>query len=576
MVALTDRSTQLRALNRLTLQTSHIGEDTTTIRCLDWDRDRFDIEFGLRNGTTYNSFIIEGEKTALIDTSHGKFKQLYLDCLKDLIDVSTLDYLIVSHTEPDHSGLVKDILNLAPHVTVVGSKVAIQFLENMVHQPFKSLIVKSGTSLDLGKGHELQFISAPNLHWPDTIFTYDQKTSILYTCDVFGMHYCDDYIYDEETDLLQADFKYYYDCLMGPNARSVLAALKRIAQLDIDTIATGHGPLLKHHIPQWINNYDQWSKEQVKTENLVVIFYDEHYGYGEEIARHIAQGLQKTEVNIDLIDLSTTDTHETRQLVYEAKGLVLGMPSQSDDHAQIIVNTILAVAHPKQAIGLFESGGGEDEPIYPLRNKFQEIGLTEGFPPILVKTAPTPTTGKMAEEAGTDLGQWITRDRSIKNLKNIDSGLEKALGRISNGLYLITANKGAIAGSMLASWVIQASLEPLGVAIAVSKDRAIESLLHPGDRFVLNVLEEGNAQGIMKHFLKRFAPGTDRFAGVKTYPAQNGSQILANALAYLECEVISRTDCGDHWMIYSTVQRGRVSKVDGLTAVHHRKVGTHY
>ena len=129
---------------------------------------------------------------------------------------------------------------------------------------------------------------------------------------------------------------------------------------------------------------------------------------------------------------------------------------------------------------------------------------------------------------------------------------------------------------MLASWVIQASLEPLGVAIAVSKDRAIESLLHPSDRFVLNVLEEGNAQGLMKHFLKRFAPGADRFAGIKTYPAQNGSQILANALAYLECEVVSRTDCGDHWMIYSTVHRGRVSNVDGLTAVHHRKVGTHY
>lgn len=576
MVALTAHNTQLTALNRLTLQTSQIGENTTTIRCLDWDRDRFDIEFGLRNGTTYNSFIIEGEKTALVDTSHGKFQQLYLEGLKDLIEVSTLDYLIISHTEPDHSGLVKDVLKLAPNVTVVGSKVAIQFLESMVHQPFNSLIVKSGASLDLGKGHELQFISAPNLHWPDTIFTYDQKTSILYTCDVFGMHYCDDYIYDEEPELLQADFKYYYDCLMGPNARSVLAALKRIDKLEINTIATGHGPLLKHHIPQWMNDYDQWSKEQAKTDNLVVIFYDENYGYAEEIARKIAQGLQKTEVNIDLIDLSTTDPHETRQLAYEAKGLVLGMPSQSDNHGQIIVNTILAVAHPKQAIGLFESGGGEDEPIYPLRNKLQEIGVSEGFPPILVKTAPTPNTEKMAEEAGTDLGQWITRDRSIKNLKNIDSGLEKALGRISNGLYLITANKGEIAGSMLASWVIQASLEPLGVAIAVSKDRAIESLLHPGDRFVLNVLEEGNAQGLMKHFLKRFAPGADRFAGIKTYPAQNGSQILANALAYLECEVSSRTDCGDHWMIYSTVQRGRVSKVDGLTAVHHRKVGTHY
>ncbi|MEM8778780.1 MAG: diflavin flavoprotein, partial [Cyanobacteria bacterium P01_G01_bin.49] len=477
---------------------------------------------------------------------------------------------------PDHSGLIKDILNMAPHITIVGSKVAIQFLQNMVHQPFQFLIVKSGESLDLGKEHKLNFVSVPNLHWPDTIFTYDQKTRILYTCDVFGMHYCDDYIYDEEPDLLQEDFKYYYDCLMGPNARSVLAALKRIDKLDIQTIATGHGPLLRYHIPQWIKAYHQWSKEQAKTDNLVVVFYDENYGYGEQIARSIAQGLMKTGVNIDLVDFSTTDLHETRELIYQAKGLVLGMPSQTDAKAQTIVNNILAVAYPKQTIGLFESGGGEDEPIYPLRNKFQEIGLTEGFPPILMKTIPSASTEKMAEEAGTDLGQWLTRDKSIKTMKSFDSSLERALGRISNGLYLITAKKGEIAGAMLASWVIQASLEPMGIAIAVAKDRALESLMHPGDKFVLNVLEEGNAQGLMKHFLKRFSPGCNRFAGIKTYQATNGSEILAKALAYLECEVTSRTDCGDHWVIYSTVQTGRVAKVDGLTAVHHRKVGNHY
>ncbi len=95
--------------------------------------------------------------------------------VKGLIDLSTLDYLIISHTEPDHSGLVKEVLRLAPQVTVVGAKVAIQFLENMVHQPFLSLIVKNGDRLDLGNGHELEFVCAPNLHWPDTIFTYDAK-----------------------------------------------------------------------------------------------------------------------------------------------------------------------------------------------------------------------------------------------------------------------------------------------------------------------------------------------------------------------------------------------------------------
>jgi flavin reductase (DIM6/NTAB) family NADH-FMN oxidoreductase RutF len=123
---------------------------------------------------------------------------------------------------------------------------------------------------------------------------------------------------------------------------------------------------------------------------------------------------------------------------------------------------------------------------------------------------------------------------------------------------------------------VQASFQPLGITIAVAKDRAIESLMQVGDRFVLNILEEGNYGHLMRHFLKRFGPGEDRFAGVETQQATNGSPILSDALAYLECQVSSRMDCGDHWLVYSTVDNGRVSKEDALTAVHHRKVGNHY
>ena len=576
MVAIVENPKHTRSATRLTLQTVEIAQETTAVRSLDWDRDRFDIEFGLQNGTTYNSFIIQGEKLALVDTTHAKFRQLYLDLVTGLIDPAQLDYLIISHTEPDHSGLVKDILTLAPQVTVVGAKVAIKFLENMVHQPFKSQIVKNGDRLDLGNGHELEFVSAPNLHWPDTIFTYDYKTQILYTCDAFGLHYCDEPTYDEDLELIAADFEYYYDCLMKPNARSVLAAIKRIGKLDIDTIATGHGPLLKHHHSELVNRYQQWSNAQTKTETLVALFYAEDYGYSEELARAIAQGILKTGVAVELVNWNDTDPQEVRELVAQATGIVLGMPSQTDREASKIFSTVLAAVHPKQAIGLFESGGGEDEPIYPSRNRFQEIGLTEAFEPILIKQAPDRAINQLCEEAGTDLGQWLTRDRTVKQIKAIDNSLQKALGRISNGLYIITATKENTSSAMVASWVIQASLSPLGVAIAVAKDRAIESFLQIGDRFVLNVLEEGNYQDLVKHFLKRFAPGADRFKGVKTVPASNGSPIIAESLAYIECEVQSRLECSDHWLIYSTVQAGRVSQPNVLTAVHHRKVGNHY
>jgi len=575
MVALTER-----VQRRLTVEKVEIAPDTTAIRCLDWDRDRFDIEFGLRNGTTYNSFIIRGEKTALVDTSHEKFRQQYMEILTGEIDPKDIDYLIISHTEPDHSGLVKDVLALVPQAIVVGAKVAIQFLENLVHQPFERLVVKNGDKLDLGNGHIIEFVSAPNLHWPDTIFSYDSKTQVLFTCDAFGMHYCSDSTYDEDLAAVAEDYHFYYECLMAPNARSVLSAMKRMEDLgDIGTVATGHGPLLRYNVVELTGRYKKWSQEQTKTETTVAVFYTSDYGFSDRLSQAIAHGITKTGVAVEMMDLKIADLQEVRELVGTAAGIVICSPPSvgaAAENAEAAINTILVAANNKQSFGLCESGGGDDASVYPLRNKFKELGLKEAFPNILIKDTPTDTIYQLCDEAGTDLGQWLTRDKAVKQMKSLDSDLDKALGRISGGLYIITAQKGEVSSAMLASWVTQASFKPLGLTIAVAKDRAIESIMHAGDKFVLNVLEEGNYQTLMKHFLKRFAPGADRFSGVKTQPGSNGSPILTDALAYMECEVVSRMELSDHHVVYATVDNGRVSNPEALPAVHHRKVGNHY
>ncbi|MGB3691207.1 MAG: diflavin flavoprotein [Spirulinaceae cyanobacterium] len=575
MVALAEKTEK-----RLTIQKAEVAPDTLTIRSLDWDRDRFDIEFGLQNGTTYNSYIISGEKTALVDTSHGKFRQLYLDALKGEIDPKEIDYLIISHTEPDHSGLVKDVLELAPQAVVVGAKVAIKFLEDLVHKPFEKLVVKNGDQLDLGNGHVLEFVNAPNLHWPDTIFTYDAKTQVLFTCDAFGMHYCSDSAYDEDIKAIEPDYRFYYECLMAPNARSVLSAMKRMDKLgEVDLVANGHGPLLRHNVGELLGRYRSWSKAQAKAEKTVAVFYTSDYGYSDRLSQAVAKGITKTGVAVEMIDFKSADTQEVQELVNRAAGIVIGMPSASGEHHQEItkvVSTILAAINGKQVVGMFESYGGDDEPIDPLLTKFADLGLKKAFPSIRIKDNPTEATYQLCEEAGTDLGQLLSRDKAIKQMKSLDSDLDKALGRISGGLYIITAQKGDIKSAMLASWVSQASFEPPGLTIAVAKDRAIESLMQVGDSFILNVLEESNYQHLMRHFLKRFKPGADRFEGVNTQAANNGSPILRDALAYLECKVVSRMECSDHWIVYSQVETGRVSNTEALTAAHHRKVGNHY
>ena len=317
---------------------------------------------------------------------------------------------------------------LAPQAVVVGAKVAIKFLEDLVHQPFESQIVKTGNSIDLGNGHIIDFVNAPNLHWPDTIFSYDRATSILYTCDAFGMHYCSESNFDEDLSAISKDYRFYYDCLMAPNARSVLGAMKRMDKLgEITTVANGHGPILRYNVQELLDRYQKWSKAQTKAEKTVAVFYISDYGYSDRLSQAIAKGITKTEVAVEMVDLRSAENNEVHELVSRASGIVLGMPPlNSEDHQEIVANigTVLAAAKEKQVVGMFESYGDDDEPIDPLLTKFNDVGLKRAFPAIRVKETPNESTYQLCEESGTDLGQLLTRDKMVKQMKSLDRSEE--------------------------------------------------------------------------------------------------------------------------------------------------------
>jgi flavin reductase (DIM6/NTAB) family NADH-FMN oxidoreductase RutF len=222
-------------------------------------------------------------------------------------------------------------------------------------------------------------------------------------------------------------------------------------------------------------------------------------------------------------------------------------------------------------------------------SQLRSLGQKEAFAPLRIRQVPGAADYQLCEEAGTDLGQLLTRARTIAAMKALDGDLDKALGRLSGGLYVVTARQGEVvtacqgdheavrSGAMVASWVSQASFDPPGITIAVAKDRAIESLLQVGDRFVLNILREDNHQPLLRHFLKRFPPGADRFAGVNVLEGvARGGPVLGDALAFLGCRVTQRMEVPDHWIVYAEVEQGNVSDASALTAVHHRKVGNHY
>jgi flavorubredoxin/flavin reductase (DIM6/NTAB) family NADH-FMN oxidoreductase RutF len=574
---------------RLSLQCEPIAPDTKAIRSLDWDRSRFDIEFGLRNGTTYNAFLVRGERTALVDTSHAKFRDTWLPLLEGLIEPTAIDHLIVSHTEPDHSGLIGDLIDRHPDIEIVGSKVAIQFLQDQVHRPFRSRAVKSGDELDLGVNqtsgvaHRFSFLSAPNLHWPDTIFSFDHGTGILYTCDAFGLHFCSDDLFDVDPGTIAPDFRFYYDCLMAPNARSVLQALKRMEGLpEITTIAVGHGPLLREHLPLWLGDYRDWSSQRSAGETYAAVCYLSQYGFCDRLSQAIARGVDKASGQVQLVDLRATDAQELAALIGEASAVVVPTwPACPDADLQTAIGTLLAALKPKQWVGCYDAFGGNDEPIDTLAGQLRNLGQKWAFEPLRIRQVPSGADYQRCEEAGTDLGQLLTKEKTIAAMKAIDGDLDKALGRLSGGLYIVTARQDDEAGSrssaMVASWVSQASFDPPGLTVAVAKDRAIEALMQVDDRFVLNVLREDNHQPLLRHFLRRFPPGANRFAGVAILEGVAAAgPVLGDALAYLGCRVTQRMEGPDHWIIYAVVEEGNVADTTAATAVHHRKVGNHY
>jgi len=585
----TETSSLSHVDQKLSVQCKTFSIDTTAIRSLDWDRSRFDIEFGLRNGTTYNSFVIEGEKTAVIDTSHSKFEKLWIENLIQQVNPKNISYLISSHTEPDHSGLISDLLDLNPEIIIVGSKIALKFIEDQIHRPFNRLEVKSGDFLDLGINkesgvdHRMEFISAPNLHWPDTIFSYDHGTKVLYTCDAFGLHYCSNEFFDSNQKEIFKDFRFYYDCLMGPNARSVVQAIKKIDKLpEVKAIAVGHGPILENHVNFWKDKYSEWSNNKNKGNDFVAVCYISDYGFCDRLSQALSHGIGKADAQVQLVDLRSSDPQELTALITEAKAVVIPTwPNKTDIELQESIGTLFAALKPKQFTATYDSFGGNDEPIDSLANKLRELKQKEALAPLRVKETPNPIIYQKFEEAGTDLGQLINKKKNIATIKNLDANLDRALGRLSGGLYVVTASEGSDEtlrqSAMVASWVSQASFSPPGITVAVAKDRAIESFMQVNKTFVINILREDNFQKMFRHFLKRFAPGADRFADVDIIKdLAKGGPVLSEALAFLDCKVVSRLETPDHWIIYGIVENGSVSDLTCKTAVHHRKVANHY
>ncbi len=375
----------------------------------------FDIIMNTEYGTTYNSYLLKGsEKTALFETAKFKCIDEYLDKLTSLVDIKDIDYIIVDHTEPDHAGSAEKLVEMNPAIKLVGTATAISFMKEICNTEFASIIVKEGDTLSLGD-KTLRFIAAPNLHWPDAMYTYVEEDKVLLTCDSFGAHYSLDQVLSSKiTDQegYMSALRYYFDNIMGPFKPYVLKAIDKIRDLEIDMVCPGHGPVLDEDPWKIINIYKGWSTEvNPNTKKTVVVPYVAAYGYTEVLANKITEGIKASgDIDVKLFDMVTADQAQVLGELYWADGILFGTPTILGEALKPIwdlTTSIFPVTHGGKIASAFGSYGWSGEAVPHLIERLKQLRMKVYGKGLRVRFKPSDAQLEDAYEFGYNFGRSV-------------------------------------------------------------------------------------------------------------------------------------------------------------------------
>lgn len=369
----------------------------------------FDIIMTTEKGTTYNSYLIVDDKVVLVDAVKDGFHEKSISNIKEIIGDRPIDYIVVQHTEPDHSGSLVKILEEYKDAVVIASKSALINIKNIINGDFKGMEAKG--DLNIGK-RTLKFISAPFLHWPDTIYTYDEYDRVLFTCDSFGCHYCHDEIFNDSVGDFSKEFRYYFDCIMGPFKKHVLSAIEKIKPLEIEIIAPSHGPVHRENPWQYVKLYEEWSKDvlNIPENKYAVVAYISAYGYTKNIAEAIAEGIRESGAKADCFDITDLELGEIIKKIERAKALIIGSPTINQDAVEPVWNLLAHVSpivnRGKLAIA-FGSYGWSGEAVPMMAERLKSLKFKVMEPGFKVLFKPSREDLENAKAKGREIGNLI-------------------------------------------------------------------------------------------------------------------------------------------------------------------------
>ena len=547
----------------------NITSDIKYIGVNDRNIDLFEGQYVVPNGMSYNSYLITDEKIAVVDTVDAAFTHEWLDNIENALGGKKPDYLIVQHMEPDHSANIMNFAKAYPDAVIVSSAKAFAMMKNFFGTDFaeKQIVVGEGDTLSLGK-HNLTFVTAPMVHWPEVIVTYDSTDKVLFSADGFGKFGALDA--DEEW---ADEARRYYIGIVGKYGAQVQALLKKASTLDIEIICPLHGPVLKENLGYYINLYNIWSSYQPEDDGIVIA-YTSVYGNTKKAVLQLADKLRANGCpKIEVFDLARCDMAKAVESAFRYSKLVLATTTYNAEifpFMREFINHLTERNFQNRTVALIENGSWAPMAAKVMKELFAKSkNLTFAENTVKIMSAlndeSTQKLNALADELCMD---YLALQDSTANKNDLT-----ALFNIGYGVYVVTCNDGKQANGLIVNTVTQVTNTPNRIAVTINKANYSHHVIKQTGIMNINCLSVDAPFSVFEKFGFASGRNVDKFADGEQPRSDNGLVFLSrNINSFISLKVEQYVDLDTHGMFICEVTEARVlSDKDTMTYTYYQE-----
>ena len=546
-----------------------ISNDIRYVGVNDHQVDLFEGQYRVPNGMSYNSYVILDEKIAVMDTVDHNFTHEWLDNLQEVLQGRKPDYLVVQHMEPDHAANIGNFMKVFPEATIVSSTKAFKMMGPFFGTDYEDrrIVVGEGDTLPLGK-HTLTFVTAPMVHWPEVIVTYDDVDKVLFSADGFGKFGALDAAepWDDEA-------RRYYIGIVGKYGAQVQALLKKAAALDIAQICPLHGPVLNENLGHYLNKYDLWSSYTAEEEGIVVA-YTSIYGNTKAAVEQLTAKLRQNGApKVIVHDLARCDMALAVADAFRYNKLVLATTTYNADVFPFMKEYIHHLTERNfrnRTVGLVENGSWAPLAAKVMKNMLSECkNLTFTETTVRILSALNETSGAQVEMLARELcTEYLARQDATANKNDLT-----ALFNIGYGLYVVTTNDGQKDNGLIVNTISQVTNTPNRIAVTINKQNYSYHTIRKTGVLNVNCLDVSAPFSVFERFGFQSGRTADKFAGMEVLRSDNGLAFLPRYInSFMSLKVEDYVDLDTHGMFICTVTEARVmSDAETMTYTYYQK-----